>query len=792
MKMAEESELRIGIFTCECGGHVSDVIDVDAVCNRVENWKGVHVTKRDTYLCSNPAQEMILNEIKRNNLNRVIVAACTPRMHLATFQNVVERAGLNPYLLTFTNIREQCSWVHGSQKSIESTEKAISLIRGGYERSFELEPLEAIREKCSTETLVVGGGIAGITTSLELANLRHKVHLVERYPSIGGNMAKLTKVFPTLDCAQCILTPKMAEVGMTKNVELYTNTDIIDIRGRPGNYEVEIFRKPRGVDVEKCTGCDDCTKICPVTCPDEFNEYKSTRKAAYIPFQQAVPYAYAIDFSTCTKCGKCVEVCPTNAIDLEDEGNTISLTVGGIIVATGYESFDANRIREYGYGSYPDVITMIDLERMTSLFGPTEGKIIRFSNNEDVKRLAIILCAGSRDEKYIPYCSRICCMYSIKQATLLREQLDIDVWIYFMDIRATGKGYEELYWRAQNSGVVFVRGNIAEVGMKPNGMLSVLAEDMLLCSVIEQEFDLVALAVPLIPSSGLDELARKLRLPLGSEGFVQEKHPKLEPLNSLLTGVFAAGCSLGPKDVRDTVSDALGAAAKISSFLGEGYIVGSPEKAFVIPELCNNCGLCLEICPLNAITLIDEKAEVTTLLCNGCGACIPECPEEAIDLKNSTKKQLYSSMKGLLADKKPDEVRIIAFVEKTIAYTGTDFLGLDRMHYPQSVRILAIPSTAIISSRHIFAAFVMGADGVILIEGQPEVDSKFTRKKMEDTKSAIEELGIESERIYYSLVELPAYKKIGNLFSSHAEMIREIGPLPAQSIDAIKTKVKVN
>ncbi|RJS82014.1 CoB--CoM heterodisulfide reductase iron-sulfur subunit A family protein, partial [Candidatus Bathyarchaeota archaeon] len=641
----EKETPRIGIFVCECGGNIGDVIDVKAVVDAVKNWENVVIAKQNKYLCSKPAQEMILEAIKKNNLDRVIVASCTPRMHLTTFQSVLERAGLNPYMLEFVNIREQSSWVHGPHASAEATKKAISLIRGGYERSKLLEPLETISEKGSREILIIGGGIAGITAALQLGYSGYKVHLVERRPSIGGNMAKLTKVFPTLDCAQCILTPRMAEVGRNPNVNLLTYAEVQEVSGRPGNYYVKVFMKPRGVDVEKCRSCGVCAKVCPVTVPDEFNEGLSQRKAAYIEFPQAVPSAYVIDFDACNKCGKCEQLCPAKAININDTGKTVELHVGAIILATGYQLYDARRLDIYGYGVYKDVITMMDLERLTSATGPTGGYIKR-ADGSDVRKMAIVLCAGSRDKNHIPYCSRICCMYSLKQAFVLKKMLGIDVTIYYIDIRATGKGYEELYWRDQEAGVVFIKGKVAEVYKNSeNGKLVVLA-DTLTGETREDEYDMVALAIPMVPPAGLKELADKMKVAIGEDGFITEKHPKLDPVDSLVTGIFACGCTLSPKDVRDTVSDALGAAAKAALFLKSEYVTTSPEKAFVIADLCNGCEACVQVCPVNAISMVEGKAKIDPFQCTGCGACIPVCPQEAIDFKNATTKQILATLKG--------------------------------------------------------------------------------------------------------------------------------------------------
>jgi heterodisulfide reductase subunit A len=784
----EKNLPKIGIFVCECGGNIGNVVDVKTVIEAAKNWEAVAVAKQNEYMCSKPAQEMIIQAIKKNNLDRVVVASCTPRMHLATFQSVLERAGLNPYMLEFVNIREQCSWAHGPKPSTEATNKAITLIRGGYERSRELEPLETISEKGSREILIIGGGIAGITAALELGYLGFKVHVVERRPSIGGNMAKLTKVFPTLDCAQCILTPKMAEVGRNPNVNLLTYAEAQEVSGRPGNFNVKVFMKPRGVDVEKCRSCSLCAKVCPVTVADKFNEGLSQRKAAYIEFPQAVPSAYVIDFNACTKCGKCEQLCPSKAINLEDKGKTVDLTVGAILMATGYELYDARKLENYGYGVYKDVITMLDLERLTSASGPTSGYVKR-ADGSDVRKMAIVLCAGSRDKNHVPYCSRICCMYALKQAFVLKKMLGIDVYIYYTDIRATGKGYEELYWRDQEEGVVFVRGKVAEVWKNKDGKLVVLAEDTLTGDVSEQGFDLVALATPMVAPAGLKELAEKMRLSLGEDGFIQEKHPKLDPVDSLITGVFACGCALSPKDVRDTVSDALGAAAKASLFLKSEYITTSPEKAYVIEELCDGCEVCVPICPVNAITMEEGKARINPFMCTGCGACIPVCPREAIDFKNSTTRQMIAHLRGVLSDKEPDEVRIVAFVEKSVGYTGMDFLGLDRVNYPENIRIVPVPSTAILSLKHLLCAFAFGADGILVIEGQQDVDEKFTKKRMIEMGRSLAEFEIKSMRVRYSYVPLPVYKKAADLFTRFTDRIKKFGPLPAEKRDAIKQKV---
>jgi heterodisulfide reductase subunit A len=434
---------------------------------------------------------------------------------------------------------------------------------------------------------------------------------------------------------------------------------------------------------------------------------------------------------------------------------------------------------------------MMDLERLTSATGPTSGYIKR-ADGSDVRKMAILLCAGSRDKNYIPYCSRICCMYSLKQAFVLKKMLGIDATIHYIDIRATGKGYEDLYWRDEEAGVVFVRGKVAEIYKNnSNGKLVVLAEDTLTGETGEYEYDMVALATPMVAPTGLKELADKMKVATGEDGFITEKHPKLDPVDSLVTGIFVCGCALSPKDVRDTVSDGLGAAAKASLFLKGEYVTTSPEKAFVIADLCNGCGACVPICPVNAITMLEGKAKIDPFQCIGCGACIPVCPKEAIDFKNSTSRQIISNLRGVLADKAPDEVRVVAFVDKNVGYTGMDFLGLDRTNYPENVRIVAVPSTAILGLKHLLSAFAFGADGVLVIEGSQEIDEKFTKKRMIEMGKELAQFGVESMRVRYSYVPLPVYKKAAELFTMFTDRIKKFGPLAEEKRNAIRQKLQV-
>ena len=651
----EKTAPRVGIFVCECGGNIGDVVNVKKVVDTVKNWEDVVVAKHHKYLCSRPAQEMIVEAIKKHELDRVVIASCTPRMHLSTFQSVLERAGLNPYMLEFVNIREQDSWVHGPHPSEEATRKAISLIRGGYERSLELEPLESISEKCSRDILIIGGGIAGITAALELGYLGFKVHLVERKPSIGGNMAKLTKVFPTLDCAQCILTPRMAEVGRNPNVDLLTYAEVQEVAGRPGNYVVKVFMKPRGVDVEKCRSCGVCAKVCPVVVPDEYNEGLCERKAAYIPFPQAVPSAYAIDFEACSKCGKCEQLCPAKAINLNDEGKVVELNVGAIIVAVGSDIFNAEQIWEYGYKRFPNVISNIQFERLSNAAGPTNGKILCPQKGKPPKSIAFIQCVGSRDERFNKYCCRVGCMISLKQAILAKEKLgeEVDVYICFNDIRAFGKGYEEFYRKAREMGVQFIVGIPSEIHQQQDGSLYFDVYDSSTNKLLAVNADLVVLATGLVPSPDFEKLQSILRISRSPDGFFLEAHPKLRPLETTTKGIFLAGTCQGPKDIPDTVAQASGAAAKAADLLATGEIEIEPLIGIVDEELCSGCGVCKAVCAYDAIEIKpnDEgelKAEIVEALCQGCGSCATACPVKAIKMQHYTDQQILAQVHAFL------------------------------------------------------------------------------------------------------------------------------------------------
>lgn len=655
--VAQQPQPKIGVFLCHCGSNIAGVIDIPSLVKYASNLPNVAVAKDYRYMCSDPGQDLIKKCIKEKGLNRVVVGACSPTLHEPTFRRVLETMGVNPFFFDMANIREHCSWVHTNQQA-KALEKAKDLISMAVARAAELEPLEAKEAKVKPNVLVIGAGIAGIQAAQDIADAGFKVYLVEKQPSIGGHMAQLDKTFPTLDCSSCILTPKMSVVGRHPNIELLTYSEVKEVEGFVGNFTVKVERKPRYVIESKCTACGECANVCPIKGPDEFNARLAKRKAIYIPFAQAVPNAYVIDANRClmikrSKCGKCKEACEAQAIDFEMKPELLELEVGAIIVATGFQLFDGGRVPEYGYSKYPDVRTNLEMERMLSAGGPTEGKIIRPSTKKKPKHIAFVQCVGSRSERYNPYCSRICCMAALKQARQIREKYpDIQVTIFYIDMRAFGKGYEEFYeTTAREYGVQIIRGRVSEVRRSfEDDQLVIRAEDTLLGEPIEAKADMVVLSCGLEPFDGAAQLSRLLGIQRSADGFLMEAHPKLRPVDTNTDGIFICGAAQGPKDIPDAVAQAKGAAASSLAMVTAGKVVIQPYAAVVNEDLCAGCGVCESSCPYSAVKLEENTAKVTEAQCKGCGTCAVACPNEAIAPQHFTMQQILAQIDALLQE----------------------------------------------------------------------------------------------------------------------------------------------
>ncbi len=779
----------IGIFICHCGGNISDTIDVLNVRDIARSMNDVAIAETFEYVCSNPGQERIKNAIKEKALDRVIVASCSPRMHLDTFRQAVKSVGMNPYFLDMVNLREQCSWVHDDKA--KATAKATALVRAAVERARYLEPLTPSRLKVTESVLVVGGGIAGINSALELADKGYQVYLVERNPSIGGHMSQLSKTFPTFDCSACILTPRMVSVSQHPNIKIVTNAEPIAVKGSAGNYEVTVRVKPRYVDAKKCIACGECTLKCPAKKPDSFEENLVEGKAIYRPFKQAIPNASVIDKDYClhfTKniCGVCQKICKSGAIDFTQQEELLDLKVGAIVVSTGYNIMDPKLASQYHFGLHPDIVTNLQFERLM-----LQG-LHRPSNGQMPKKVAFILCVGSRktEANGVPYCCKIGCMTAIKQALLLNKtNPESEAWVFYTDVRAHGKGYEEFYAKAREHLTTFVRGRAAEV--IPNGSsLIVKAEDTLLGRQVEEPFDLVVLSPAVIPSQGAKEFADMLGVDLGPDGFFMEAHHKLRGVETKREGIYVAGTAQGPKDVRETTMESMAAASKVATFLGKGEISVSPEVAYLIPDRCNLCGICVDKCPTKAIHKDQNEVKIDPVSCVGCGACVPACPKEALDLKNATDEQLIAQIEGIVSGDGTSP-KIIAFTEKMTAYGSADLGGQSRRGYSSEIRIVRIPSVARLGIKHVLHAFAAGADGIIFVEGD---DSLLKEDKVRELvikfKKDLGKFGIQPLRLQSTTTTLPQYEKIFTLFDDFVERIKKLGPITQETRDKVRKNIE--
>jgi len=646
---------NVGLFVCHCGVNIAGVVDVERVAKEMEDYPDVEFSTNYVYMCSEPGQKMILDTIKEKKLDAIIVAACSPTLHEKTFQNVAELGGLNPYQVEIANIREQGSWVHSDKE--KATEKAIKVVKSMVEKVRANESLEPIEVGVTRRALVIGAGISGIQAALDIADHGYEVLLVERNPSIGGHMIQLSETFPTLDCSQCIMTPKMVEASRHPKIKIMTYHEIESISGFVGNFKVKIKKKPRYVDENLCTLCADCEKVCPQVVQDEFNMGLSFRKAIYLPFPQAIPGTYTLDIESCLglwpiRCGKCKDVCDVEAINFDEKEEIFEEEVGAVVVSTGYDLYTMQALGEYGGEKYEDVVDGLEFERILSASGPTGGEVRRPSDGKVPKNIVFIQCCGSRDpENHNPYCSKICCMYTTKHAMLYKHRVpDGNAIVFYIDVRTGGKKFEEFYQRAiDEDDVLYIRGKVSKVFQEGDKVI-VWGVDTLTGKKVEVEADMVVLAMSMVKTEKVEDLLRKLKISTDADGWLAEAHPKLRPVESLNAGFYLAGCAHGPKDIPETVSQASAAAAKVGNLFAQEKLLHEPTIVPVIEELCSGCGICVTVCPYGARELdaIKKVVKVNEVLCEGCGACAAACPSGAAQQRNQTDDQIFSMVRAIL------------------------------------------------------------------------------------------------------------------------------------------------
>ncbi len=660
---------RIGVFVCWCGSNIAGTVDVKAVAEALQYEPGVVFSTDYQYMCSQAGQDMIKAAVAEHNLTGIVVCSCSPRMHEATFRKTAQAAGINPYMVEIANIREQCSWVHKDMQT--GTEKAIVLAKAAVAKVHLNAPLTPGESPVTKRALVIGGGIAGIQTALDIADAGFKVDIVEKKPTIGGKMAQLDKTFPTLDCAACILTPKMVDVAQHENIRIFSYSEVSEVKGFVGNFDVTIKKNARFVKEDICTGCGACVDKCPMKkVPNEFNLGMDNRPAIYIPFAQAVPKVATIDPNHCNmlkngKCGLCARVCAAGAIDYTQKDEYIEEKYGAIVVATGFNPISMDKFDEFAYNQSKDVITSLEFERLTNAAGPTAGKLLRPSDGKHPHTIVFVQCVGSRcaacAEKGKEYCSKICCMYTAKHAMLVRDKYpDTDVYVFYIDVRTPGKNFDEFYRRAvEEYGVHYIKGMVGKVTPE-NGVLKVQASDLLDNKQLHIDADLVVLAAAIEPDKSARPLATMLTASMDTNDFFTEAHPKLRPVESPTAGVFLSGACQGPKDIPETVSQAGAAASKVIGLLAKDKLMGNPCVASSNELMCNGCSSCANVCPYGAITYEDKEfrmpdrttairrvAKVNPAVCQGCGCCTVACPSGAMDLNGFKNNQIMAEVDAI-------------------------------------------------------------------------------------------------------------------------------------------------
>jgi len=762
------TDQKIGVFLCHCGDNIASSVDISKLKKDLSKNKDL-VVKDHLFLCSESGQKLILKTLSEENIDRVVIASCSPKHHWNIFKNCIQQK-LNPYMWEMANIREHCSWVHSDKE--KATKKAMALVNGAIGKVKHHEPILKKETSINRDVLVIGAGIAGMHSSLELADKDFHVYLVEKSPAIGGNMTKLGRTFPTDDCSMCTASPIMNEVSSHPNIDLMTLSQIDSFSGRPGEYIATIKTSPRYVDPNKCTGCGLCTEKCPVSIPSDYELGLKETKAIHIPFDSCVPEIAFIEADAClkitkNKCGLCEKVCPADAIDYNQKSKTRKIKVGAVVVATGYKQMDLSNT-EYNF-EHPDVINGLQLERMITPAGPTKGKILCPSNGEEPKTITFIQCVGSRDQRHNEYCSNICCMYSAKNAKIVRSKIpDSDINMCYIDIRAPGRRYEEYYRLLRQNNIKMIMGKPSEIMENSDGKLYFDVFDKSTNKLLQINSDLIVLATALEPSEGTKEMTALLNLPYGMDNFISPLHVKIAPVDTTIEGIYTIGTSEAPKSIQDCITDASSAASRIATLLKSDTSVIDLTTAVIDLAKCSKCGRCIEACNYSAIT---EDYEVIDMACRSCGKCVSVCPDEAIEIRSLTNDQLKAQVDGILST---DQDSIIAYTTETCGYNAADIAGVTRLDYPTNIKIVKIPCAGRLNVNDIIYPIMKGARGVMVVACPKGLchyidGSESAEKVVQEAKKILDEKGIGGDKIRFIPIVSPDGPKFQKICKEETE-----------------------
>jgi len=762
-------DIRLGIYICHCGLNIAGVLDPEALAALGKKLPGVAVCRHHLYTCSEAGQLEIKKDIRKHKLNRLLVAACSPKLHEATFRRLLVESGLNPYLLEMVNIREQCSWVHLKEPQAAQA-KALELIKMGLAKVRFAQPLPERRVPVTRQALVMGGGPAGLRAVLDIADAGFPVVLVERRPILGGMANKLHRTFPHGETALSLINPMMAAVMLHPGIRVLTASEVTEVSGYVGNFQVTLRRAPEMVQ-DGCDLCGQCAQACPVAVPGEMEEGLQLRKAIYLPSPRAFPARYVVDREHCDGCGLCVQACPRQAIDLAAWETHETLSVGAMVVATGFLPFEPRGSRYESWAALDNVLTSVALERLLDPYGPTAGKLLLSGSEIEPKDLAFVLCVGSREEEGNRYCSRVCCPTALKQALELKARFpEARLRLYYRDMRTTKKDWEELYTRAREAGILFIRGEVTGISNAADGRLVLSAQNELMGVENEDRLDLVVLAVGMAPGNGLP-LKEVLKLPTGNDGFFLEAHSKLRPLETVLDGVFLAGACQGPKDLAETLAQASGAAAKVLGLFAHEAITLDSVICTVDQEKCVGCGTCLKECCYQAVQMVGEdkekKARIIEAACKGCGACAGSCPSGAVIARGFTDEMIFSQIDAALAVE--PEKKILVFCCNWCSYAGADFAGVSRMQYSPVIRIIRTMCAGRIHPKFILRAFELSAGQVLVSGCHPPGDCHYisgnlkAQARIDKLKPKLEKKGIDPARLrleWISATEGKAFQRV--------------------------------